>query len=384
MNIILIPGTCSRGFPILRWLLPQRTPFWFEERSAFYSGLQAALSRLGISPHLDALLWSGANSVLHRSNAADRLTEQLEHQIRSSPQSDHVIVAHSHGGNIATLAAHRLRQKGVDVDRLRLVTMGTPFLEIRKAEPQSFSQIPGLSDKATIFGLPLLLSPAYLIGNFPPELTLIDVAFYLATSAVYFGATLLFFQFLFIMHKRSIQKPSPRVERLIAQTEGGASWVGGAPLILRAIDDEAALSLAAGALTNRLSGLVQKVAMVFSVFIAFILLTTVMLGWLSFAHWSLPITISLAVISWAAAAGLQLSRGVFGRELLFSSMLACEANCQQSPDVSGEIVVITLKDQLSFRHSMHEIKEVPQLIADWIAPKSGQRSSEKVQQASGG
>jgi hypothetical protein len=94
--------------------------------------------------------------------------------------------------------------------------------------------------------------------------------------------------------------------------------------------------------------------------------------------------ITIDVVIWVAAAGLHLSRGVFGRELLFSSLLACEANCQQSPDVRGEIVVITLKDQLSFRHSIHEIKEVPQIIADWIAPRSGQQSSKNVQQASRG
>jgi hypothetical protein len=293
----------------VRWLLPQRTPFWFEEGSAFYSGLQAALNKLGISPHMDALLWSGANSVRHRSNAADRLTEKLEYQIRSLLKSDHVIVAHSNGGNIATLAAHRLRQRGVDVDRLRLVTMGTPFLEIRKTEPQTFGQFPGLSDRATVFGWALFLSPAYLIGGFPAQVTLIDFAFYLAMSALLFAATLLFFQFFSTMHKRSIQRPSKRVERLIAQTEGGASWVGGAPLILRAIDDEAALSLAAGALTYRLSGLVLKFATVLTLFIEVILISTFNLGWLSFAKWSLPIINSMAVISWAAAAGLQLSRG---------------------------------------------------------------------------
>jgi pimeloyl-ACP methyl ester carboxylesterase len=353
----------------VRWLLPQRTPFWFEEDSAFCNGLLAALNKLGISPHMDALLWSGANSVMHRSDAADRLTEKLEHQIRSLPQSDHVIIAHSHGGNIATLAAHRLRQRGVDVDRLRLVTMGTPFLEIRKAEPRDFNPFPSLSDKAIAFGLAIFLSPAYLIGGFPSDVGLIDLTSYFVRSALLFGATLIFFRFLTNKSKQSIRRPSKRVERLIAATSGGASWVGNAPLILRAIDDEAALSLAAGALTNRVSGLVLTLAIAVMLSIGFVLLTMIELGWHSFAKWSLPIIYSMAAIVWAAAGGLQLSRGVFGRELLFSSRLACEANCQQSPDVSGMIDVVTLKDQLSFHHSIHEIKETPQLIATWIAPR---------------
>jgi hypothetical protein len=106
------------------------------------------------------------------------------------------------------------------------------------------------------------------------------------------------------------------------------------------------------------------------VFLVFILSTIVTLGW--HAEWVVVITTPLAVIIWVAGAGFQLSRGVFGRELLFGSMLACEVNCQQAPDVSGEIVVITLKDHLSFRHSMHEIKEVPEIIAGWIARKSSQ------------
>jgi len=260
--------------------------------------------------------------------------------------------------------------------------MGTPFLEIRKVEPQSFSQIPGVSDKAVIFGFPLVLSPVYLIGTFPTEITLMDFTFYLARSALFYTATMLFFIFLSIMHKRLIQKRSPRVERLMAQTAGGASWVGGAPLILRAIDDEAALSLAAGALTNRLSGLAIKLTQVVMFIVLAFVLTGFDLGWN--IGWAAPITISLAVISWLAATGLLLSRGVFGRELFFSSALACEANCQQSPDVSGEIVVITLKDQLSFRHSMHEIKEVPQIIADWIVPESRQQASINAPPAFGG
>ena len=169
----------------------------------------------------------------------------------------------------------------------------------------------------------------------------------------------------------SIQKRSPRIERLIAQTEGGASWVGASPLILRAIDDEAALSLAAGALTNRLSWLVFHTAEFVALFLGWIVITTIRFEWAgSIVRWSAPIMVSTAVIICGAAAGLHLSRAVFGREFLFSSRLACEANCQQTPDVNGTIDVITLQDQLSFRHSIHELKEAPQAIANWIAAKS--------------
>ena len=311
----------------------------------------------------------------HRSDAADRLTDQLEREIRSESQCDHVIVAHSHGGNIATLAAHRLRQRGVDVDRLHLITMGTPFLEIRKTE--LLDQFLGLSDRAKVLAMALFLSPTYLIGDFPVQHTLMDFVFYLATSALLFAATLLFFQFLSTTQWRSIRKSSSkRMERLVAQTEGGASWVGDTSLVLRAIDDEAALSLAAGALTHRLSRLAFGIAAPLSALMAFLLSIMMNFGYWSFPILSVPIIWKIAAIIWSAAAGVQLSRGVFGRELLFSSMLACEVNCQQSPDVNGEITIITLKDQLSFRHSIHEIKEVPQIVANWIALRAGQRSTE--------
>jgi hypothetical protein len=74
MKIILVHGTWGRGiFPYLRSMLPQRTPFWFSEGSKFRRELQTALSNTGILPRTEAFIWSGANSVRHRSDAADRL-----------------------------------------------------------------------------------------------------------------------------------------------------------------------------------------------------------------------------------------------------------------------------------------------------------------------
>ena len=71
--------------------------------------------------------WSGANSAGARAAAAVQLQRHLEDLIRRYPDARHVVVAHSHGGNVALYALHgdtiRTRLHGV-------VCVSTPFISI--------------------------------------------------------------------------------------------------------------------------------------------------------------------------------------------------------------------------------------------------------------
>ena len=121
--ITLVHGTWPRGFfPKLvrfkQWVrgLMRRErrgppPFWFEERSPFLARLSGELHDI---PHkIKPLPWSGANSIRIRDETAQVLAKQLSAEHAEHPQATQLIIAHSHGGNIALRALHHLRQRDV-------------------------------------------------------------------------------------------------------------------------------------------------------------------------------------------------------------------------------------------------------------------------------
>src|SRR4051812_33993109 len=70
--------------------------------------------------------WSGRNSFEARSDAARRLREHLEAIARAEPDSRQFVVAHSHGGNVALLAAG----DGILTSPVAgIVCLSTPFLQ---------------------------------------------------------------------------------------------------------------------------------------------------------------------------------------------------------------------------------------------------------------
>lgn len=74
------------------------------------------------------LIWSGRNTVKGRHAASAQLRAMLESSCAQSPDTPHVVVAHSHGGNIAMTAlssSDRLRA------RCGVVCLSTPFLVMR-------------------------------------------------------------------------------------------------------------------------------------------------------------------------------------------------------------------------------------------------------------
>ena len=76
-----------------------------------------------------AFKWSGTNSFVARSEAVEAFHEHLKKSLQT-PDTRHIIVAHSHGGTVAVAAAMRLEK----AERARIdgiVTMGTPFITFR-------------------------------------------------------------------------------------------------------------------------------------------------------------------------------------------------------------------------------------------------------------
>jgi hypothetical protein len=76
----------------------------------------------------DILAWSGKNSHHARYNAAINLEQKLLKQIADYPHHQKVVIAHSHGGNIALYALNLI---GEEAKHFKVVTMATPFLNVR-------------------------------------------------------------------------------------------------------------------------------------------------------------------------------------------------------------------------------------------------------------
>ncbi|TFV70223.1 hypothetical protein E4K64_30675 [Bradyrhizobium frederickii] len=124
--ITLVHGTWGRGFFSLD--KPTKSPRWFEAGSEFRHHLSIELETLGIpAPHFEVCKWSGSNSIAARESAARQLADQLESQQRLNPGRRQLVIAHSHGGNVAVRATTHL--KSTD-KHILVATLATPFIEI--------------------------------------------------------------------------------------------------------------------------------------------------------------------------------------------------------------------------------------------------------------
>jgi len=147
--------------------IPRTTPEWFEEGSQFRRRLQKAL---GIPCVVTQFEWSGANREWDRLCAAgadadfyDRPSARatpsaqgptLREHIAQYPGAAHVLIAHSHGGNVC-LAALNDPQTRRAVHAL--VCLSTPFINVRgRADSPAlmqFSQAAGaVSCLVALFG----------------------------------------------------------------------------------------------------------------------------------------------------------------------------------------------------------------------------------------
>ena len=125
-------GTWPRGlFP--KWLdmmrllgLSKPKPLWFESKSPFRKELELELKDASLDCEIRPFCWSGANSIFARDEAAQKLARVLKDDLKSSNAAP-IVIAHSHGGNVALRAMTHL---GADTSRVRIVTLATPFLRV--------------------------------------------------------------------------------------------------------------------------------------------------------------------------------------------------------------------------------------------------------------
>jgi hypothetical protein len=140
--VTLVHGTWPRSFwrDVVLTLFYGKWPsgfspkwLWFADNSEFRSRLTAALSKRGFSAQISPFIWSGANSIRERDKAARELAEHVRAKQLEFPNSTAVVIAHSHGGNVALRA---LGKPEVSRDEnIFIATIATPFVEILPSNP---------------------------------------------------------------------------------------------------------------------------------------------------------------------------------------------------------------------------------------------------------
>jgi hypothetical protein len=343
--------------------------FWFEEGSPFLDRLSAELDDI---PHkIRPLLWSGANSIFVRDKTAHILAEHLSTEHAAHPEATQLIIAHSHGGNIALRALYRLQKReawsdSTDTANPLVVTLATPFIEIHQAD---FGRRPLWIRGAVIYAMYVLLR-LLVMWLFPSARSDNPLGALISLSI---PATLIVTFLMFVIGWYWIQKRVTARQNQLEALSGATRLGVMAPqrlLVIRAIDDEASLLLAFGTIINYLT---TKSIMITYGILATLVFSVPLLVFIFFSSWNsfwykdvAELFCSAVIITLLVV--FAVSRLVHGQELAKSPM-ECQINTQSTPDAMGLSKIITLVRRTyvkSLRHGIYDHKDCPKVISDWV------------------
>src|SRR5260221_5348567 len=124
---------------------------WVRPGSALREGLERAFGKhVAFQP----FSWSGDNTVYARKEAGDELADRLNTIHAAHPDVRQVLIAHSHGGNIAVYALRDLRG---DVNVAGIACIATPFLHANLRDERIFDRKTLQGALAGLWSLGLLL-----------------------------------------------------------------------------------------------------------------------------------------------------------------------------------------------------------------------------------
>ena len=372
--ITLVHGTWGRGFfPGRR--REGRPPFWFEDGSPFLAHLSTGIADI---PHrIKPLLWSGANSIFERDRTAQLLAEYLATEHAEHPLASQLVIAHSHGGNIALRALHHLQTRNgansCEADRAHplVATLATPFVEIHRADfGDSLGYIRfALVMVTTFLSIPLTFGLLALVAWLFPDLMDSVGKLIFNTSVIVFCLAAVGLGWWWIVRDR--QKPLAALEDA---TRLDALASAKRLLVIRAIDDEASLILAFGTIMNYATRrLIENLLYVFGVLT--LVLSFGYKWWPNvFSMWAYPLMLaSFIVFTLVLFGALIIARMLHGRELAISPM-ECQINTQSAPDATDLSQVVTLvsrKYVKSLRHGIYEHENCASAISDWLRAQLG-------------
>jgi hypothetical protein len=141
LRVHLVHGTWPEGGWLrhrIAWLTRRRIPVrWMVAGCQFRRDLAATFPPRYQLTFDCTFHWRGRNSIGERSRGAARLSEHLARAVETAPEEYHLVVAHSHAGNVA-LDAVGLLESECRARVLGLVCLSTPFLDTEQgARPNS-------------------------------------------------------------------------------------------------------------------------------------------------------------------------------------------------------------------------------------------------------
>jgi hypothetical protein len=368
--ICLVHGTWPRGVWFSQLFSKKRLP-WFELTSEFARELSVQFE--GSCVEIKTFLWSGSNAILDRANAAAQLAADLSRDLEEK-DAVIVVIGHSHGGNVAFKALSTFSQ----LDRVFLVTLGTPFFQVTEKE----------------FDLSAVLAIAFVISSLALENWYDLVLDYgaswglvglLGTWIIGFSVLMLLSFFLnAIVFDHSwllpvhIERWQKIANALDHPRHSPSIWLR--TLVIKVVGDEASLAVMTATAATRALSLMQMMyasinrllfpSSIFRATIVYPLLITTLstlLG-LDLKHSILVMLFwysSFVIIGQIVSSVLATA---YGREMI----VGCSALRIWPADVPDTLdaAVITLQPSvqggLDLQHSLYERQGLPELISVWL------------------
>lgn len=137
--ITLVHGTWARGIVRTLLLRTSKEVQWTTENSRICNAVKKELGALNCK--FRPFTWTGFNNHWARSRATQRLRRDLRKSLEAYPLAKHIVIAHSHGGNIALRAIEVAPEPESAGDLLRpdersrirgVACLSTPFLHITR------------------------------------------------------------------------------------------------------------------------------------------------------------------------------------------------------------------------------------------------------------
>jgi hypothetical protein len=402
-SVVLVHGTWPRG--IIRAIIPGWSTIfganstWFDAGSAFRTQLSKTAGD-NVDVEITSFLWSGSNSILERAEAARRFAAYLISTIEKQPDAQHVIIGHSHGGNVALRAMEYLGTE--QASRFLFVALATPFVQLYESYLARqyliafliiYIAIPTFFVvKVLIPLLPFLLAPDRIpslfnsSGGFSGGVTLFVYAIFLGCISIFAIYRLCGIFISLLSSKPVADKRGAFMEAANYNVRGGPSI-----LVIRGVYDEAALALAVGSGLTFISRLLRKNlirdvatysllgAIIFSL-PSLTYVSSIIPNWpgtdsalhqLEYGLVDAPFTIAVLLIILRSIESL--GRSVFGREMALTSG-TLELDVSAIPDCRDNVEVHTLQPEADeqhkgLRHGIYAHSRTSRCIHDWLNNK---------------
>ena len=364
LQVVLVHGTWGRGLFRFRPIAQ-----WCQEGSLFRYGLLRSFEGAtpGVYPSISVFGWSGANSIIERAKAADELAVHLRTKLTENAPI--LIIAHSHGGNVALKAVGQLAGNR----NIYVCTLATPFFRLFESSREY-----KMSESVFIIllsaGFSYLSNQAY--SGLLAEPSKVTAAVWLLLTILL--GLLISFRLASLLNKVLVNPPPKagdhptawqlRPQILCEAAAFDAKALDDRLLILRGADDEAAMSLAVGAVTNRLLRFLYDVSVTPALHVGYLV---VLLCTFAFTLSASPVLVHIqyAIFGTTAFALILPSviRGVFGRDLVFGA-LRCDATYESAPDTDSariETLLFGAGDKRMI-HKLYDNPATPDTIVKWM------------------